>query len=162
MSISQASIDRAIPVGRGAYWQDLKPGQVFRTIRRTITETDLVNFIGVTGMLESIFIDRTFEGAIGGRPVPAALTYAIIEGLQLQSLFQETGLAMLELTQQALIPVRVSDTVGATIRVLEVRPTSSSGRAVVSSEVEVTNQNRDTVMIYRIKRLLAGRPSEPD
>ncbi|WP_164124510.1 MaoC family dehydratase, partial [Stenotrophomonas maltophilia] len=72
----------------------------FKTFRRTITETDLVNFIGVTGMVEAIFIDADYEhGAIRGRPVPAALTYAIIEGFILQTMIQGTGLAMLELAQ---------------------------------------------------------------
>src|SRR3546814_3925899 len=65
-------------LGRGAYWQDLHVGQRFRTLRRTITETDLINFISATGMLEAIFIDAEFEGAaIDGRPVPAALTQCI-------------------------------------------------------------------------------------
>ena len=59
-------------LGHGFFWQDLQPGQQFQTFLRTVTETDLVNFISVTGMLEQIFIDA--EGAadaIGGRPVPA-------------------------------------------------------------------------------------------
>ena len=52
-------------LGQGFYWQDLKVGQKFRTYRRTITETDLVNFISVTGMLEAIFIDAEYSGAAG-------------------------------------------------------------------------------------------------
>ena len=63
--------DKGLPrLGLGFFWQDLQVGQQFQTFRRTVTETDLVNFISVTGMLEMIFIDA--EGAaegIGGRPV---------------------------------------------------------------------------------------------
>ena len=47
-------------LGLGFTWEQLSPGQRFRTLNRTITETDLVLFTGVTGMLETIFIDRTF------------------------------------------------------------------------------------------------------
>ena len=36
-------------LGQGYFWQDLAVGQRMRTFRRTVTETDLVNFIGVTG-----------------------------------------------------------------------------------------------------------------
>lgn len=74
--------DPALPVlGQGYYWQDLRVGQRFRTFRRTVTETDLVNFISATGMLEAIFIDANYEhGAITGRPVPGALTYALMKG----------------------------------------------------------------------------------
>ena len=39
-------------VGLGLYWNNLEIGQEFRTIGRTITEADLVNFISCTGMLE--------------------------------------------------------------------------------------------------------------
>ena len=56
----------------GFYWQDISVGQRFQTFRRTVTETDLVNFINTTGMLEAIFIEEGYEhGAIKGRPVPA-------------------------------------------------------------------------------------------
>ena len=47
-------------LGLGFTWEQLSPGQRFRTLNRTLTETDLVMFTGVTGMLETIFIDRTF------------------------------------------------------------------------------------------------------
>ena len=145
-------------LGQGVHWQDLEVGQTFRTFRRTITEADLVNFISATGMLEAIFIDAEYEhGAIPGRPVPAALTYCFIEGFILQSMIQGTGLAMLELQQQIHAPVRVGDTVWATVEVTEIRPTSKSGRAVVTSCIAVYNQHARNVMTYTAKRLLAGR-----
>lgn len=146
-------------LGQGFYWQDLKEGQAFRTFRRTVTETDLVNFISVTGMVEAIFIEDGYDGgAIGGRPVPGALTYTLIEGFILQTMIQGTGLAMLELTQKILVPVVVGDTVWATVTVTGIRPTSRSGRAVVDSEIEVFNQRNEKVMTYTARRLLAGRP----
>ena len=145
-------------LGHGFYWQDLQVGQRFKTFRRTVTETDLVNFISVTGMLEAIFIDATFEhGAMKGRPIPGALTYAIVEGFILQSMIQGTGLAMLELTQKILAPVVVNDTIGATVEVTGIRPTSKGGRAVVDSRIDVSNQRNEIVMTYTAKRLLAGR-----
>ena len=151
--------DAPLPtLGRGFVWQDLQVGQRFQTFRRTVTETDLVNFVSATGMLEAIFIDATFDqGAIAGRPVPAALTYSLIEGFILQSMIQGTGLAMLELTQKIHAPVLVGDTIGATVEVTQIRPTSKGGRAVVTSRVDVTNQRGEAVMTYTATRLLAGR-----
>ncbi|WP_420997849.1 MaoC family dehydratase [Cupriavidus sp. 30B13] len=145
-------------LGQGFYWQDIKEGQAFQTFRRTVTETDLVNFISVTGMLEAIFIEKGYEGsAIQGRPVPAALTYTLIEGFILQTMIQGTGLAMLELTQKILEPVVVGDTIWATVTVDGIRPTSRHGRAVVDSTIEVFNQRNERVMTYTARRLLAGR-----
>ena len=151
----------ALPrLGQGLYWQDLHAGQRFRTFRRTVTEADLVNFIGVSGMLEAIFIDAHHEGgAMQGRPVPAALTYVLIEGFILQSMIQGTGVAMLELHQKILRPVVVNDTISAEVEVVQVRETSKGGRAVVTSRVDVFNQRGEMVLTYTATRLMAGRPA---
>jgi 3-hydroxybutyryl-CoA dehydratase len=150
-------------LGLGFTWEQLSAGQRFRTLNRTITETDLVLFTGVTGMLETIFIDRTFggeKGAIQGQFVPAALTYSLIEGLLCQSMIQGTGLAMLELKKQILAPVRVSDTIHGEIEVISVRPTSKGNRGIVVSKIDVKNQNGEVVMTYEATRMLAGRSAE--
>ncbi|PLC06913.1 acyl dehydratase [Variovorax sp. RO1] len=154
--------DRALPrLGQGFVWQDLAVGQRMRTFRRTITETDLVNFIGVTGMLEAIFIDAEYEaGAIAGRPVPAALTYTLIEGFILQTMIQGTGLAMLELVQKIHAPVLVGDAIEAVVEVTGIRPTSKGNRAIVDSRIDVFNQHGRCVMHYDARRLLAGRPQD--
>ncbi|NYT23734.1 MaoC family dehydratase [Alcaligenaceae bacterium] len=146
-------------LGRGFYWQELTVGQRFQTFRRTITETDIVNFISVTGMLEAIFIDTTFEhGAMKGRPAPGALTYGIIEGFVMQSMVQGTGLAMLEVHKKALAPVVAGDTIWAEIEVTDVRPTSKHNRAIVTSRIDVKNQHGTDVMTYTAVRMLAGKP----
>ena len=147
-----------LPLGQGLYWQDLSAGQTFRTFRRTVTETDLVNFISVTGMLEQIFVDADHGGAMGGRPVPAALTQAFIEGMLMQTLLQGVGLALLEISTKAIAPVRVGDAIWASVEIAEVRPTSKGNRAVVTQAVTVLNQSGETVLTYVVKRMQAGRP----
>jgi len=145
-------------IGQGCYWQDIAAGQVFKTFKRTITEADLVNFVSVTGMLETIFIDTTFErGAMRGRPVPGALTYTLIEGFILQGMVQGTGLALLEVHKKMLAPVFVGDTIWAEVEITSVRPTSTNNRAVVASRIDVKNQRNEDVMTYTATRMLAGR-----
>lgn len=147
-------------LGQGFHWQDLAPGRRFRTFRRTVTEADLIGFVAVTGMQEPLFVDATLAGALGPRPVPAALTHALIEGIVLHGMAHGTGLALLETTIRARAPVRVGDTIGAEVTIAAVRPTSAGGRAVVTSEIRVLNQRGETVMDYTATRLLAGRPEE--
>jgi acyl dehydratase len=144
-------------LGAGYIWQELAVGQRFRTYRRTITETDIVNFISVTGMLETIFIDTTFShGAMKGRPAPGGLTYGLIEGLLMQGMVQGTGLALLEVHKKVLHPVIAGDTIWAEVEVTGIRPTSKNNRAVVTSRVDVKNQDNVDVMTYTAVRLLAG------
>lgn len=162
LQVPPAALDTNAPrMGQGYVWQDLRVGQKLRTFRRTVTETDLVNFINVTGMLEAIFIDAEHQGgAMAGRPVPGALTYTLIEGFILQSMIQGTGLAMLELHQKILASVMVGDTIEACVEVTDIRPTSKHGRAVVTSRIDVYNQRGQAVMTYTATRLLAGRESQ--
>ena len=149
----------SLPVfGKGPTWEELKPGLVGRTLRRTVTEADLVNFIGVTGMVGAIFIDADYPGkAIPGRLVPAALTQCLIEGLLFQSVIQGVGLALLEVHLKALAPVRVGDSIWATLDILDIKPTSKNNRAVVTSEVRVFNQAEEPVLSYTVKRMVAGK-----
>jgi 3-hydroxybutyryl-CoA dehydratase len=147
-------------LGLGFTWEQLSPGQRFRTLNRTITEADLMMFVGVTGMVEVIFTDQTFgaeHGAIQGRFVPAALTYSLIEGLLCQTMIQGTGLAMLELNKKVLKPVRVGDTIHAEVEVTSVRPTSKGNRGIMASKVEVKNQLGEVVIAYEATRMLAGK-----
>jgi 3-hydroxybutyryl-CoA dehydratase len=143
-------------LGRGFGWQELREGQRFRTHRRTVTETDLVSFVSLTGMLEPVFVDATHQGAMGPRPVPAALTWSLIEGILLRTMLHGTGLALLESSQRALLPVRVGDTIGAEVTVTGIRPVSRGDRAVVVSAVRVLNERGECVMTYTATRLVAG------
>lgn len=149
-------------VGIGFYWTDLTVGEKFRTLNRTITDADIVQFIGVTGMVETLFTDLTFaehHGVISGRVSPAALVYTIIEGLLCQATMQTTGLALLEVEKKVLKPVFAGDTVHAQVEVTGIRPTSKGNRAIVTTQNTVLNQRGEPVMTYRAVRMMAGRPS---
>lgn len=133
-------------------------GQVLRTYTRTVTEADLVSFVTLTGMIDSTFLDATAASVMGGRPVPGALTYSIIEGFIVQSLIRGTGIAMLACAQEAIAPVHVNDTIHASIEITGIRPTSSHGRAIVDSAIVIFNQREQAVLRYTSKRMIAGRP----
>jgi len=135
-------------VGLGIAFDELKAGDKFRTINRTITEADLVNFINATGMVEMIFTDATFSenhGAIkGSRPVPGALVYCFCEGLLVQGTMQMVG------------PTNVNDTIHCEVEVLSVRETSRGGRGIVKTRNLGINQNGDIVLEYEVSRMVAG------
>ena len=151
-------------LGIGLYWDNLQVGEQFKTLKRTVTEADIVNFIGVTGMVETLFTDLTFGdhggGPMGGRVVPAALVYTMTEGLLVQSTMQTTGLALLEVEKKVLAPVFAGDTIYAEVEVMAVRATSKGNRGIVTTMNNVMNQKGDKVIEYRAVRMMAGSPAE--
>lgn len=148
-------------VGLGLAWEDLPVGYKFRTLGRTISEADLINFISVTGMLETLFTDVDYarqHGPRGGRLVPGALPYCICEGLLVQATLQRTGLAFLNMEFNVLGPTFVGDTVHVEVEVLESRATSKDpNRGLVRTRNTIKKQTGETVIVYTPLRMAAGR-----
>ncbi|MFV0298058.1 MAG: MaoC family dehydratase [Hyphomicrobiaceae bacterium] len=148
-------------LGRGFYWQDMPVGYKCRTFGRTVTETDLVNFISCTGMLEVLFtneIYRQTESAIKGRFGPGALVYSMAEGLVIGPTIQGTGMAFLSMELEIKGPVFVGDTIHVELEVTESRAASKGNRGLVKTRNAIVNQNGDTVMVYTPLRMMKGRP----
>jgi acyl dehydratase len=140
-------------------------GSRFRTARRTVTETDLVNFITLGGFNEPLFwdADHAAEGGYRGRLVPGALTYTLAEGLVIQShALHGTGLAFLHMELDVRAPVFVGDTIDVVVEVTESRPSSKPGRGVVTARNTVRNQRGEVVMVFTPVRLIRGRDFEAD
>jgi len=150
-------------LGIGFYFDELEPGMKFKTLNRTITEPDIVGFIGATGMVETLFTDLSFShdhGPLSGRVAPAALSYTIIEGLLCQHSMQTTGLALLEVNKKVLAPVVAGDTIHCEVEVLSVRKTSKGNRGIVKTRNDIINQHGTTVITYEATRMMAGTPED--
>ncbi len=147
-------------LGMGPFWDDLSVGDRFRTAGRTLTETDLVNFVNLTWLTEELFTNTEDRAtmAIEGRVVPAALVYACAEGLLLP-MIQGTGLAFLNATLDVKGPTFVGDTIHVECTVTEARKTSKGSRGLVRTENRVVNQDDETVLTYNPLRMMKGRNS---
>ncbi len=145
--------------GQGLTYEEMRVGRRFRTLARTVTEADITAFVGVTGMTEVLFTDHTFAkgAAARGRAAPAVLSYALMEGIQCQTLIQATGLALLELQKQVLKPTFAGDTIHTIVEVLACRPTSKGDRGIVTTKNDIINQHGETVITYKATRMIAGR-----
>ena len=148
--------------GLGLTWRDLEIGDKFRTIGRTVTETDIVNFISCTGMVEVLFTDMEYlkeHGPMQGRVAPGALVYAFAEGLLVQGTMQHTGLAFLNMEMNVHGPTFAGDTVHVECEVVELKPTSKD-RALVRTDNRIVNQKGETVISYNPLRMVAGTTAE--
>jgi acyl dehydratase len=151
-------IDGLEVLGLGLSFEDLPVGRKFRTIGRTVTKADLVNFIGVTGMTEVLFTNREFlayESDIKKRVVPAALVYAFAEGLLVQATMQHTGFAFLHMELDVQAPTVVGNTIHVECEVVESRRSSSRpDRGLVRTCNCVRKQDGTVVLTYNPLRLV--------
>lgn len=142
----------------GLYFEDFLPGRRFKTGKRTITETDLVNFITLCGFFEPLFTDQTYaetQTPFRNRIAPGALSLAYAEGLSMLSgIIHHTGMAFLGLELQIHKPVLIGDTIGVEIEVLEKRETQKPDRGIVTFHHRVINQKDEVVMGYTVKRMI--------
>jgi acyl dehydratase len=150
-------------VGLGLHFEELPIGRSFRTLGRTITEPDIVGFIGVTGMTEVLFTDLQYlkdEAGYPGRLVPGALVFCFAEGLLMQATIQKTGLAFLGMDFEVRAPTFAGDTIHVECEVVESRASASRpDRGVVRTHNRVLTHDGRLVLEYRparmIKRLAA-------
>jgi acyl dehydratase len=148
-------------LGLGLTWESLPVGRRFKTVGRTVTEADIVNFVGCTGMLEVLFTNVDYlkdSSVIRGRVAPAALVYAFAEGLLVQSVMQGVGLAFLGMELEVKGPTFAGDTVHVECEVIECRPSESRpGLGLVRTRNRVVKQDGAVVLVYTPLRLLKGR-----
>jgi len=127
----------------------MKVGDVWRSVGRTVTEADIVNFAGVSGDFNRLHTDErwvTENTPFSGRIAHGLLTLSITSGLRTPGLDELEIIAYLEVGRRFRGPVYPGDTVTATHTVTEIRPSSSRpGTAVVKVEVEVRNQKDELV-----------------
>ena len=148
-------------VGLGFCFEDLPVGRRFKTIGRTITETDITNFVSCTGMVEVLFTNTEFlreESDIKQRLAPAALGYCFAEGLLVQATMQHTGLAFLHMELNVENPVFAGDTVHAECEIIEARLSRSGpDRGLVRTRVRVVKQDGTTALTYTPLRMVKCR-----
>lgn len=146
------------------FLEDFPEGQRLTTARRTVTQADLVNFIGLGGFFEEIFMvaDTDSDREYGRQIVPGYLTLTIAEGLVALSGMMHNAVGLLGLDDTRwTAPVGCGDTVSATLHVTGVRRTHHGDRGVLSIAHSVTNQDGVEVMRYRTARLIRTREKVP-
>lgn len=147
---------------RGLYFEEFEIGQEMKTPARTITETDIVNFAGVSGDFTSIHTDAVYtqSSPFGQRVAHGLLVLSVVTGLAARSGFLEgTVLAFREINQWKFsLPVFIGDTVYAVFEVEEKKPFPRLGGGSLTLMVRVINQQGQTVMKGRLNLLIQSQP----
>ncbi|MDX2073287.1 MAG: MaoC family dehydratase [Alphaproteobacteria bacterium] len=106
----------------GYKFEDLKPGMK-ATVSRTITETDLRNFSGVSGDTNPMHLNEEYAKStpFGGCIVHGMLTASLISAA-IGTKLPGPGCIYMSQTLKFLAPVRVGDTVYAVVTVTALQP----------------------------------------
>jgi len=135
---------------RGKYFEEFHIGQRIISAGRTITEADIVNFAGISGDFNQMHVDADYSknSAFGQRVAHGLLVLSVISGLAVQTgVMEGTVIAFREVSEWKFAkPVYIGDTVNAELEVKEVKEFRRIGGGSVTIEVDVKNQNGDTVM----------------
>jgi acyl dehydratase len=133
----------------GLFWEEWEVGKSFTSAARTVTETDIVMFAGISGDYNPLHINEEYckKTQFGTRIAHGPLVYAIAAGLLFQlHLYDDTLIAFLGFENLRFTkPVKIGDTIHAKVTVTEVTETSKPDRGVMKRLLQVINQNGDVV-----------------
>jgi acyl dehydratase len=144
--------------GHGVTFERHTIGTVYRTLARTVSETDIVNFVNQCGFNEPLFLDMEYvkrESIFGRRAAPGALTFSLSEGLVMQTgLIHGTGMAWLGGELRVVAPVLEGDTIRVEVEVTDKRETKKPDRGIVTYRHRVLNQRDELVLEATIQRMI--------
>ncbi len=145
-------------ITQGLSFEEHTVGATYRTQARTVSEADICAFVNLCGFTEPLFYDMEYvarESVFKGRPAPGALTFALSEGLIIQTgLIHGTGMAYLGGEIRIVGPVLAGDALRVSVTVADKRETKRTDRGIVTYRHQVTNQRGEVVLDAVVKRMI--------
>lgn len=144
----------------GRYFEDFQVGEEFMTAGRTITETDIVNFAGITGDWNELHTNSEFASKtqFGQRIAHGALIFSISTGLSVRlGQTNDTVIAFYGLDRLRFVkPVFIGDTIRVRQRI-EDKAERDENSGIITTLNEVLNQRGEVVLSYTAKTLVKRR-----
>lgn len=138
------------------YFEDYALDAVAISRGRTITETDIVNFAGLSGDFVELHTNAEYakRGPFGRRIAHGALIFSVSTGLLVQMPGDpEAIVAFYGVDKMRFVaPVFIGDTIHLSRRVIE-KQLKNAERGVIAFENTVLNQDAKPVLVY-IARLM--------
>jgi acyl dehydratase len=141
------------------YFEDVVVGEPLETPGRTLTEADIVQYVGLTGEWEPRTTDEVAASLAEtkGRVIPDLLPLCMSSGLGWRVPKPPLAvLAFMGFEWKFSLPLRVGDTIRSRSRTVAKRSVKDGG--VVVEEREILNQRGEVVQSGRLTVLVAKRP----
>ena len=147
---------------RGMYFEEFQIGQRIISAGRTVTESDIVAFAGLSGDYNQMHVDSDYSSKtpFGQRVAHGLLGLSIASGLTVQTgVMEGTVIAFREVNEWKFIkPVLIGDTIHVEVEVLETKSLRRIGGGSVLISLDVKNQQGETVMKGTWTVLVASKP----
>lgn len=147
---------------RGLFFEEFTPGDAVESVGRTVTETDVVNFAGISGDYNLIHTDAEYskQQMFGQRVAHGLLVLSIASGMAVRLGFMEdTVIAFRGLEWRFSAPVFIGDTIRLRVTVEETKPMPRLGGGLVTFKMEVVNQRDEVVNRGTWDILCKGAPA---
>lgn len=152
---------RFLSVNRGMFFEEFEVGQKIVSLPRTVTESDVVNFAGLSGDYNQIHTDAEFSKntPYGQRIAHGLLGLSIASGLAMRTgVLEGTVLAFREINEWKFSrPIFLGDTIHVEIEVLQTKPMPRLGGGLIVISLDVKNQRDETTMKGNWTALIASR-----
>jgi acyl dehydratase len=146
----------------GLYFEEFSLGQKIVTVGRTVAESDIMTFAGLSGDYNQIHTDAEFSKTtpFGQRIAHGLLGLSIASGLAMRTgVLEGTVIAFREINDWKFVkPIFIGDTIHAEIEVTETKALPRLGGGSVTLAIEVKNQKSETLMRGTWTVLVASRP----
>lgn len=147
---------------RGMYFEEFEVGQKFISAGRTVTESDIVSFAGLSGDFNQIHMDAEYSknSPAGQRVAHGLLGMAIASGLAVQTgVMEGTVIYFREINEWKFVkPIFIGDTIHVELEVLETKALPRIGGGSVVIGLAVKNQKDETSMKGSWTVLIASKP----
>ncbi|MEW4567893.1 MaoC/PaaZ C-terminal domain-containing protein [Tautonia sp. JC769] len=143
------------------YFQDLRVGESWESVSRTVTQAEISLFAGLSGDFNALHVDHEAArtGPFGQPVAHGLLGLAIASGLGTTAPRVET-MAFLEIVSWSFRnPIAIGDTIRVITRVESLEPRAKGRRGVVTWNRQVLNQRGEVVQEGQTRTLVRGRPS---
>src|SRR5919108_4079125 len=136
-----------MPVPPRRYFEDIEVGEEYESPGRTVTETDIVLFAGLSGDYNILHTDAEFmkTSIFGERIAHGLLGLSIQAGLLSRAMPPFATIAFAGLRWKFKNPIKIGDTIRARAEVIAKKETSSVDKGVVTLARTVVNQRDEVV-----------------
>ena len=137
-------------IQRGYYFEEFEIGLQIVTAGRTVTESDIISFAGLSGDYNQMHVDCEFSktNPYGQRVAHGLLGLSIASGLAVQTgILEGTVLGFREIDSWKFTkPIFIQDTIHAVLEVIDKKNLPRLGGGKVTIKISVINQHDDIVM----------------